>query len=148
MRHLPKRINDHIYHAWLWSLAIFKLVQTLQILLPKYTWPYGKRFWTTFQCLFIQIPCDILAETWLKLLWFNWNFFPDMYLVYRADTMSSEKNAWRWYLYSRICQCLRRLRRNDLEVAEECVWVAVLSSGGRNLRIGNHCFDPNTTADT
>ena len=27
MRHLPKRINDHIYHAWLWSLAIFKLVK-------------------------------------------------------------------------------------------------------------------------
>jgi len=33
-------------------------------------------------------------------------------------------------------------------VAEECVWVEILSSIGLNLRIGNHCFDPDTNADT
>lgn len=33
----------------------------------------------------------LLTERWLNLLSFNWNFFPDTYLAYRADRMSSEK---------------------------------------------------------
>ena len=39
-------------------------------------------------------------------------------------------------------------RRTVQELAEECVWVEILSSDGINLVIGYHYFPPDRNADT
>ena len=39
-------------------------------------------------------------------------------------------------------------RGNDLEMAEECVWVDISTSDGFNLLIDNYHFKPEETADT
>ena len=68
--------------------------------------------------------------------------------VYRAERISAEKGHGGGSLNCCIWQCHSVTRSNDLELAEECVWVEVPSSDGFSLLISDNHFAPDTTADT
>jgi hypothetical protein len=95
-----------------------------------------------------HFPVICLTETWLNDFCFNQNLFPETYLVYRADRVSAAKSRGRGSLIAISNSVSGVVRRADLELVEECVWVEIPTTDGYNLLIGNHYFAPHTSVDT
>jgi hypothetical protein len=68
--------------------------------------------------------------------------------VYRADRVSAAKSRGGGTLIAISNSASGVVRRTDLELVEECVWVEISTTDGYNLLIGNHYFEPDTSVDT
>jgi hypothetical protein len=85
-----------------------------------------------------------LTETWLNVLCYDHNLFPDGYTVFCSDRVSNTKTRGGGVLTvlsSKIRTCKRR---HDLEFYDECVWVEIPTLDNFNLLIVNHYFPPDT----
>ena len=80
--------------------------------------------------LLLHVMC--LIATWLDSS-FNCHFSPDIYLVYRAHSVTAEKNRWTENLCGRLTSVPGATRTTDQELAEECVWHEIPPSDGFNL---------------
>jgi hypothetical protein len=89
-----------------------------------------------------------LTETWLNDFCFNQNLLPETYLVYSADRVSAAKSRGGCSLIAISNSVSGVVRRADLELVEECVWIEMSTTDGYNLLIGNHYFAPDTSVDT
>jgi hypothetical protein len=69
--------------------------------------------------------------------------------VYRADRVSAVKSRGGGALIAISDNVSGVVRRADLELVKECVWVEIATTmDGINLLIGNHYFAPDTAVDT
>jgi hypothetical protein len=73
--------------------------------------------------------------------------FPELYAVYRSDRDCHTKSRGGGALIAISEADFGVKRRLDLEFFQECVWVEITLTDGRNLLIGNHYFTPDVKAD-
>jgi hypothetical protein len=74
-----------------------------------------------------------LTETSLNGLFYNQNLFPGTYFVYRADSVSTVKSRGGGALIAISDNVSGVVRRADLELVEECVWVEIPTVDGISL---------------
>lgn len=88
---------------------------------------------------------DIIAftETWLNHSHVDVDFFPNQYVVHRSDRQYVPGVIERG---GGVLLAVRRsmsvIRRHDLELTNECVWLEIRLKGRSPLLIGNHYFPP------
>jgi hypothetical protein len=83
-----------------------------------------------------------ITETCLNDSFYNHSLFPNSYSVFRADRDYTDLNLTRGggiliAVHHSIFGCIRR---HDLELTNECVWIEIPVNGGFNLLVGNHYF--------
>jgi hypothetical protein len=88
-----------------------------------------------------------LTKTWLNESHCSQIFFPEVYAVYRSDRDCHTKSRGGGALIA-ISEVVFGVKsRSDLELFQECFWVEITLTDGRNLLIGNHYFAPDVKVD-
>lgn len=80
-----------------------------------------------------------LTEMWLHSDLDSVDYYPEAYDVFRSD--SDYKAVGLRYggdVLIALCDAVPVLRRFDLQVYSECVWIEVKIAGGRHLLVGNY----------
>jgi hypothetical protein len=78
---------------------------------------------------------------------FSQNRFPEIYTIHCSDRDRHTKLRGGKALIAISEAVFGAKRRSDLEYFQECVWVEITVTDGRNLLIGNHYFAPDTKVD-
>lgn len=89
---------------------------------------------------------DVIAvtETALREDSLVMDYFPDNWIVYRADRDTNVTGkVWGGGSLIAVCSQLQSYHRKDLDFSE-CVWVEIKMKDGINLLIGNCYFSPDT----
>jgi hypothetical protein len=84
------------------------------------------------------------SETWLNDLCYDYNLFPNRYIVYRSDQLYINKDRSGGVLTAITASLGSCSRRYDLELCSECVWVEIPTADVISMLIGNNYFTPDT----